>query len=94
MLHFIIATQIWCLARLLPLMIGEKIEVDSVYWKNFLLQMRIVDYIFAPVVSQDIAAYLRELIEDHHLTFQSLYPSGPITPKMHYMVHYPQWMSK
>lgn len=57
-------------------------EVDDIHWKNFLLQMRIVDYIFAPVVSQDIAAYLRELIEDHHQSFKSLYPSKPIIPKM------------
>lgn len=52
---FLIATQIWCLARLLPLMVGEKIGNDNQYWKNFLLQLKIVDNIFAPVVSENTA---------------------------------------
>ena len=73
-------------------MIGEKVCDEDKYWKNFILQLKMVDYIFAPVVSDEIAAYLRELIEDHHLEFTTLYPSAPITPKMHYIIHYPQWM--
>ena len=81
-----------CLARLLPLMVGEKIEEGNRHWENFLLHLSIVDYTFVPVISDGIVAYIREMIHDHHLAFKELYPSCPINPKMHYMVHYSQWM--
>ena len=74
------ATKIWCFARLLPLMVGDKIdEADST---------------FAPVISASMIAYLKEMIHDHQTTFLEIYPSSPIIPKMHYMVHYPEWMAK
>ena len=71
-------------------MIGQEIDDDK-DWKNYLLHLKIIDYI-APVVSDDMPAYLRELIQDHHLAFKALYPTAPIIPKMHYMIHYPKWM--
>ena len=52
-----------------------------------------MDYVLAPVVSQDVTSYLRVLIEDHHTEFKMLYPSSPITPKLHYIIHYPEWIS-
>ena len=86
------ASQMWCLARLLPMFVGEHIEEDP-HWENFLLMLTIVDYCCAPLVSEDWAAYLRMLISDHHKEFTSLYPFR-VTPKMHYMVHYPDTMCK
>lgn len=50
------ATQTWCLARLLPLLIGEKIPEEDDHWDNFLLHL---DYCFAPVTSTEMIAYLR-----------------------------------
>lgn len=75
-------------------MIGERITKDDKHWENFLLHLSIVDYTFAPVISDSMIAYLRELIHDHHTAFKELYPSSPIIPKMHYMIHYPQWMAR
>ena len=49
--------------------------------------------LFAPVLSEDNVAYLHFLIEEHHKAFD-LYPSCNIIPKMHYMVHYPSWISR
>ena len=82
----------WCLLRLLPLMIGHKIPPTNRRWQNFLLLLEIVDYTLAPVLSQDHVAYLHMIIEEHHRGFAELYPSCTITPKLHYMVHYPQWI--
>ncbi len=42
-------------------------------------------------VSEDEAAYLGLLIEEHHTAFSELYPNESITPKFHYMVHMP-WL--
>ena len=75
-------------------MVGEKIEEGDSHWENFLLHLNIVEYTFAPVISDSMIAYLREMIHDHHMTFKELYPSCPIIPKMYYMIHYPQWMAQ
>ena len=75
--------------RLLPLMVGNKIPVADIRLSNFWLPLEIINYIFAPVLSLDHVAYLHTIIEDHHRTFAELYPSCSITPKMHYVIHYP-----
>lgn len=85
-----VAAQMWCLSRLLPLMIGDKIPEDDSNWKNFILLLEIIDYIFAPEISCDDVAYLHTLIEEHHQAFIELYTLCSIIPKMHYMVHYPE----
>jgi len=84
----------WCLTRLLPLMIGHIVPENDDHWKNFLLLLSIMDLVFAPVLSTDCIAYLKELICDHHENFKSLYPMCSIFPKMHYMVHYPECIER
>ena len=88
------ATQMWCLGRLLPLMIGDKIDPGDPRWENFLLLLSIVDYCMAPIVCKDWAAYLRMMIDHHHSQFKALYSNVRLTPKMHYMVHFPGIMCK
>lgn len=84
----------WCLGRLLPLMIGSHIPFDNPHWQNFLVLLEIIDYLFAPIISPDCIDHIRILIRDHHSTFKSLYPECSLIPKMHYMIHYPDWMLK
>lgn len=74
-------------------MIGDKIDDEDPYWENFLLHLQINEYIFAPTICNDMAVHLQDLIVDHHKTFKELYRCS-IIPKMHYMVHYPEWMSR
>lgn len=71
-------------------MIGEKIEEGDPHWENFLRLLTIVDYCLAPIVSEDWAAYLRTLIEEHHTEFTVLYTLVRQIPKTHYIVHYPE----
>ena len=75
-------------------MIGEHIDQGDPHWENYLLLLTIVDYCLAPLVSEDWAACLRVIIDDHHTEFAKLYPLFRITPKMHYMIHYPEAMCK
>lgn len=84
----------WCLARLLPLMIGDSVPEGDPNWDNFLLLLTIADYILSPIVSRSIATLLATLIEDYLDSFKELYPECPIIPKQHYLVHVPQWMLK
>lgn len=88
------ASQCWCLGRLLPLIIGNSIPTDDAHWSNFLLLLHIIDYIFAPVISLNTVDYLEVLINEHHTAFTKLYKDCNIIPKMHYMVHYSDWIRK
>lgn len=75
-------------------MIGEKISEDNDHWTSFLLMLTIIDYSFAPVLSPDCSSYLKALIDEHHKGWLDLYPSCNITPKMHYMIHYPDLIER
>ncbi len=90
----LLASQMWCLGRLLPLMIGDQVSEDDEKWKNFLLLLSIMDYLLAPTITLNCISHLRELIQEHHETFKDLYPSCTIIPKMHYMIHYPDCIKK
>ena len=85
-----IATQMWLLGRILPLVIGDLVPDDDERWCNFLLMMEIVDLLFCPTISEDNAAYLAVRISEHHEQFSQLYPGKSIIPKMHFMVHMPR----
>ena len=74
-------------------MIRDKIDKDDHYWQNILLHIELNEYIFALVTSDNIAVYVHDLIFDHRTGFKELY-SCLIIPKMHYVVHYPEWISK
>ncbi len=69
-------------------MFGEIIPEGDEHWENFLRLLTIVDIVFAPLCSKDWAGFLRDEINWHHQMFKELYECN-ITPKMHYMVHYP-----
>jgi len=75
----------WCLGRLLPLMIGEKVPEDDSRWQLFLTFLTIMDYVFAPVTDEDNISYIRYLIGSHHCRFRELYPHCSLIPKQHYL---------
>ena len=79
----------WCLGRLLSLMIGNDVPQGDKSWSCFLLLLTIIDYVFAPSV--EILDYLKELIDTHHQLFKEVYPLSPIIPKLHYVIHIPEW---
>lgn len=41
------AAQIWCLIRILPLLIGNKIPADNNYWHLYFLILKILDIVMA-----------------------------------------------
>lgn len=88
------ASQTWCLARYLPLLIGDLVPEKDANWEHYLHLMEMVDYILAPVTTMANIEYLRILIEDYLVEFRMLYPDSHLTPKCHYLIHVPSWMSK
>ena len=86
------ASQMWTLARLLPVMIDYYSEEDNKYWNHFLQLLDIMEYTFSPIALPGTPAYLKEIIESNLTTYQELYPDSTFTPKMHYIVHIPQYL--
>ena len=84
------AAQMWNLAVNLPLIIGDKVPVDDPNWECFLLLVDILQLCTSRVSSSAHAGILEALIHDHHELFIRCYPNSSVTPKMHYMVHFPR----
>ena len=83
----------WCLARTLPILIGELVSSDDDEWLHYLQLLTCVDYIFAPVMTEELCDYLAVLIEDFLTEFKELY-NRRLIPTMHYMIHIPTCIKK
>lgn len=84
------ASQMWTFATLLPLMVGDLIPEDEPKWECFLMLLQITKYCTATVVTESMAITLEALINDHHQLFCLCYGRDKITPKFHYMCHFPK----
>ena len=69
---FVAATQMWCLARILPLLIGDVVP-ESDPWENFLCRLKIEEIGFSPASSTQLAAFLVVLIEQYLYDFGTLH---------------------
>ena len=56
-------SQMWCLGRFLPILIGDLVPEEHCYWENFLTLLDIVNELFAPVTTTDRADYVSLLVE-------------------------------
>ena len=84
----------WNFAVLLPLLVGDKIDEDDSRWECFLSLLEITKVCTARLTSVEAADYLRALIIEHHQLFRKCYPGVSLTPKMHYMVHFPRLLTR
>ena len=48
----------WLLGRLLPLMCGEGVPEEDEHWQNYLLLLKIMNYLFSPVIVLTECQYL------------------------------------
>ena len=93
-MYTIIASQMWCLARFIPLLVGDLIAERDGNWENFLSLLQIIEYVFAPIITEDKTSYLEVLIDNFLREFKEIYPERSLTPKMHYLIHVPLWMRR
>ena len=87
------ATEMLCLIRYFPLMVGHKVEADNPVWKLFLMLRRIIDLLFAPTFARSDIPVLEELITQHHETYMHL-SKRPLRPKFHMLLHYGRILRK
>ena len=93
-IFFTAASETWTLACLLPLLIGDLVPKDNEHWHLHLILLQITEIVMAPRTTVSLAAHVRQLIAEHHSMFKTLYPDRPLTPKCHYMVHIPKWITR
>lgn len=84
----IIASQMWLLGRLLPVMIGESVPGDDTHWICFIDLLRILCISSAFEITEDAISVLTLLIENYLFQYNHLYPNS-ITPKCHILLHLP-----
>ncbi|MGL5674006.1 MAG: hypothetical protein ACRDC9_13165, partial [Plesiomonas shigelloides] len=85
------AAQKWCLFRLLPFIMGDRVPPGTRYWHVFLLCKEIADIVMAAKLRKDELANLAVLV--HALLSEMTEVFGSVlTPKCHYLIHYPRLM--
>ena len=82
------AAKMACLFRILPFIIGEKIDKKDENWELYLMLSRIVDIIYTRHNSIGVTYQLEIMIREHHEKFKLLYPDFTLKPKHHNMIHY------
>lgn len=80
----------WILSSNLPLLIGDLVPSDNEKWECFLLLLDVIQLCTTRAASSAQAGFLEALIHDHHQQFVRCYSPEKVTPKVHYMVHFPQ----
>ena len=84
----------WAFSTFLPMIIGDMVPPENVNWECFLTLLQITKYCTAPLVTEAMSMTLKALIDHHHWQFCQCYSSGRITPKFHYMCHFPTQLLK
>ncbi|GBL99167.1 hypothetical protein AVEN_4237-1 [Araneus ventricosus] len=87
------AAQMWQLAYMLPLIIGQSISSNCPYWDNYTALLEACSVIFSPCITLNMVDFLRVCIEEYLYSFQQLYDKT-LTPKQHFLIHYPQLIIK
>ncbi|XP_040071113.1 uncharacterized protein LOC120843732 [Ixodes scapularis] len=88
------ASQKWCLYRLFPHIFGDLIQENDEHWEIYLLYRQIIDIVFANKIPRDCIFYLAVLISDFLTLFVEQYPEKHMKPKLHYLLHYPEYISQ
>ena len=68
------ASQMWLLARSLPLIIGSCVPSDDNHWKNYCLFVSITRILFAPRLNEDDLAKILQPIIKNLLAYIPLIP--------------------
>ncbi|XP_071810939.1 uncharacterized protein [Apostichopus japonicus] len=84
------AVENWCLVRLLPVLIGDKIsDPNDAVWLFFLQLHDMVELLCAPSIDEAQIANLSFLIEEYLESRHRLFPERRMRPKHHFLNHYP-----
>lgn len=88
------ASQKGCLFRLLPQIFGDVVPEGNRHWEVYLAYRHVVDIILAVKIPKDCIPYLQVKVEEFLELYTTQYPNAVVTPKLHYLIHYPKYLLK
>ena len=88
-----IATQMWELFHILPLLLFRSVPPSNQHYLCFMKLQQISMIIFSPVISINQIPFLRILISEYLEEVAHLY-SIILPPKFHYLVHVPSLIER
>lgn len=77
------AAENWCLLRLLPVIIGDKVDSHDPVWQLVITLKELVELVCAPTITTVQIAYLNIVVVEYLETRKALFPSDclkPLTP--------------
>ena len=66
------------------MLVGARVPCEDEKWQLYITLLEIEDVVFSPAITANKAAFLKDLIEDHHIRFVQLCPGASVIPKMHH----------
>ncbi|XP_058230692.1 uncharacterized protein LOC131343210 [Hemibagrus wyckioides] len=82
------AAENWCLLRLLPVIIGDKVDPHDPVWQLVITLKELVELVCAPIITTAQIAYLNVVVVEYLETRKALFSSDHLKPKHHYLLHY------
>lgn len=86
------AHENWCLLRMLPFMIGDKVSADDTAWQVLMTLKDIVELLMAPVHTDEMLGYMESKISEHRYRYLNVFPEEKLRPNHHFLDHYP-WLT-
>ena len=86
--------ECWTLMRLLPLIIGGYVQEGNETWEILLTYLTIVRMIISQAFTEGELVLLQCSIESWLKQFKRRFGSIRTTPKMHFLLHYPEQIRK
>jgi hypothetical protein len=77
------------LLQLLPLIIGDCIPNENIFWELLMQLKDIVQLAFAPIFTESSIVYFDTVIKSHRLLLREAFPKLKFKPKHHFVEHYP-----
>lgn len=79
----------WCFARHLPLLVGDKVPVNDQKWESLLHLRDMLFYVCAVALGREHILCMSDIIEEFHDSYRMCFPDQTVTPKFHFTLHYP-----
>lgn len=71
--------------------VGDLVPEDAPEWLVYVLLREIISLVLQKKIHRSTHHLLKDLVSEHHTEFQSVF-NKKLTPKLHFMVHYPRAM--
>ena len=85
-------SQMWCLVRLLPLMVGTNVPEDDNAWEVLLMLLKAMEYICSPELRTGHIDVMHDIIQEFFALRLRTFPEYELRPKDHYILHYEKQM--